>query len=373
MKITALEALIVQVGPGRTWTFIEVHTDAGLIGIGEASQSRLDVGVAAQVRALAPLLIGKDPLTIREQLPHLLSTPWHNGRVRYAAVSGIDQALWDLSGKALGVPCYQLLGGKLRDQVRLYANINLAAPSKTPSDLAATARVAVDQGFSAIKINLFDSPAEFAFSPGTLDFRDSWDMAIERVRAVRNAISPDVDLLTDWIFAVPPNEAANVADSLAEFNLFWIEEPANNASPDFLATFRQQIRPRLAAGEQLSGIVPFHRLLENRALDVIMPDVKWCGGLLQAKKIATLAEVYNVEVSPHNMSGPVSSAASVQLCANIPNFLILEYCWGVPSWRQDLIGNTETIVEGHMVVPDTPGLGIDWVREVAKSHSIASV
>ncbi len=370
MKITALDTLIVQAGPNRTWTFIEVHTDSGLVGVGEASQSRLDAGVALQVQALAPLLIGKNPLDLREQLLSLLAAPWHQGRVRYAAVSGIEQALWDLCGKTLQVPVYQLLGGKVRDRIRLYANITLATPSRSPNDLAATAQLAVDQGFTAIKLNAFESPKPFAINSPTPAFRDSWRLAIERVRAVRDAIGPDIDLLTDWIFAVPPNETAAVADSLAEFNLFWIEEPSIVATPENLATLRHQIKPRLAAGEQLSGVEPFHQLLKQQALDVIMPDVKWCGGLLQAKKIAALAEAYQVEVSPHNMSGPVSSAASVHLCANITNFLILEYCWGIPDWRQDLIGNTENIVDGHMIVADAPGLGINWVRAVAEAHRV---
>lgn len=370
MKITKLDTIIVQAGLNRTWAFVEIHTDNGLIGVGEASQSRLDVGIIAQVQELEPLLVGKNPLDIREQLPLLVRQPWVTGRIRHAAVSAIEQALWDLSGKALGVPCYQLLGGKVRDKVRLYANITLATLTKTPEDYASNAMKAVQQGFTAIKFNAYDSLPVFGLPFSQLEFKKQHQLAVSRVKAVREAVGNDIDILTDWVFAVPIADALPASEAMAEFNLFWIEEPFAPRSEQHLAEFRSSLHTRLAGGEQDSGLEPFRRLFEAHAVDVVMPDVKWIGGLGHAKKVATMAEAYQIEVAPHNMSGPVSTAASAHLSMNIPNFLILEYCWGTPDWRSDLINNTELIVDGHLIVKDTPGLGIDWVREVAEEHRV---
>lgn len=370
MKITKLETHIVQAGLNRTWAFIEVHTDVGHIGVGEASQSRLDAGIVAQVRDFEPLLIGKNPLNIREQLPLLVRQPWVMGRIRHAAVSAIEQALWDLSGKALGAPVYQLLGGKVRDRVRLYANITLATPSKTPEDYADNAIKAIDQGFTAIKFNAYDSLPIFSLPTPHPEFKQQHKLALERVRAVREAVGEDVDILTDWVFSVPIADALVAAESMTEFGLFWIEEPFAPRNEQQLAEFRSGIGTRLAGGEQESGLESFRRLFEVRAVDVAMPDVKWIGGLGHAKKVASMAEAYQIEVAPHNMSGPVSTAVSGHLCMNIPNFLILEYCWGIPDWRSDLVANTEQIQDGYLIIDDTPGLGIDWVREVAEKHGI---
>lgn len=370
MKITKLQTQIVQAGLNRTWVFVEVHTDVGHIGVGEASQSRLDVGIVAQVQEVETLLIGKNPLDIREQLPLLIRQPWVMGRIRHAAVSAIEQALWDLSGKALGVPVYQLLGGKVRDRVRLYANITLATPSKTPEDYAINAMKAVDQGFTAIKFNAYDALPAFSLPTPHPEFKQQHKLAVERVRAVRKAVGDGVDIMTDWVFAVPIADAFAAAESMTEFGLFWIEEPFAPRNEEQLAEFRLQIGTRLAGGEQDSGLEPFRRLFDAHAVDVAMPDVKWIGGLGHAKKVASMAESYQIEVAPHNMSGPVSTAASGHLCMNIPNFLILEYCWGIPDWRSDLVANTEHIEDGYLIISDAPGFGIDWVREVAEKHGI---
>ncbi len=370
MEITSLDTIIVQAGSNRTWAFVEVHTDNGLFGVGEASQSRLDAGIIAQIHDLEPLLIGKNPLDLREQLPLLVRQPWVMGRVRHAAVSAIDQALWDLSGKALDVPCYQLLGGKVRDRVRLYANITLATPSHTPEDYASNAVKAVEQGFTAIKFNAYDSLPTFSLPYSQLEYKEQHKLAISRVKAVREAVGDDVDILTDWVFSVPIADALPASEAMIEFNLFWIEEPFAPRSEQHLAAFRSQLHTRLAGGEQDSGLEPFRRLFEARAIDVAMPDVKWIGGLGHAKKVATMAESYQIEVAPHNMSGPVSTAASAHLSMNIPNFLILEYCWGTPDWRSDLVNNTEEIIDGHLIVTDRPGLGIDWMRNVAEAHKV---
>jgi len=368
MKITDLQTVIVDAERGRTWLFVEVHTDEGLVGIGEASQSRFDHGVAALVKELAPLYIGHDPLNLIEARNLLLLRP-DTDRIRYAAVSGIEQALWDLCGKALGVPCYQLLGGSVNDRIRVYANISLASDG-SPADYARLASQAVSEGFTAIKLTAFSPALRPRKSASGAEFQQAIELAVARTKAVRDAIGPAVDLLTDWSFALSPAEARRLAERLAECNLFWVEEPFVSDDPRLLAEFRRGLGPRLAGGEQLSGRMAFRRLLEAGALDVLMTDVKWIGGILESRKVAAMAEAYEVEIAPHNMSGPVATAASVQLCATLSNFLILEYCWGVVPWRAELVDGTEQVVDGHIPLPSTPGLGINWNGRAARDHRV---
>ncbi|MDP3064099.1 MAG: mandelate racemase/muconate lactonizing enzyme family protein [Chloroflexota bacterium] len=367
MKITDIQTVVVNAQRERTWLFVEVHTDEGVVGIGEASQNRLDAGAVAQIRELAPLYIGRSPLDVIGERSLLLRRPDAH-RMLFSAVSGIEQALWDLCGKALGVPCYQLLGGAVRDRIRLYANIVLAAINRSPEEYAELAKRAALEGFTAVKLNPIDPVLPRSRLPGSDEFKRLADLAVERVRAVREAVGPTVDVLTDWSYAVPPSEARRLAERMAEFHLFWIEEPFWSADPSLLAEFRRGLGTRLAGGEMSSGLVPFRRLLEAKAVDVLMVDVKWIGGILEARKVSAMAEAYETEIGPHNMSGPVATAASVQLCATLPNFLILEYCWGAVPWRADLVEGTERVEKGFIPLPTTPGLGISWNSQAAREY-----
>ena len=369
MLIRDLRTVIVDAERGRTWLFIEVHTDAGLVGVGEASQSRSDSGVAEQVSALRSHYVDQDPLDLIERsTASLLRTPFA-GRIRAAAVSGIEQALWDLVGKATGQPVYRLLGGKLRDRIRLYANLNAAKRSDSPEELAQTAARAVAEGFTAVKIYPFGQFERTGRAPGTPLTREERSAAIDRVRAVREAIGPYVDLLTDWAWALLPADARDVAVALEPFDLYWIEEPYVTCSPQPLTELRSRLLPRLAAGEQLTRLRDFAALFEAGAIDVAMPDVKWIGGISGLRKVATLAESRDVEIAPHNMSGPVATAASLQVAVGLSNCALLEYCWGAVPWRNPLVRDSETIVDGHLVLGKRPGLGIDWDGHLARRHA----
>ena len=362
-RISAIRVTIVDGGGERSWLFVEVETAAGLVGVGECSQNRLDGGVVAQVAALAPAYLGGDPLDLIErQGRRLRQADAH--RLLFAAVSALEQALWDLAGQILGAPVYQLLGGSVRDRVRLYANIEVATRSKTPEEYAANAARAVAEGFTAVKLNPFrgaDAPA-----------REALALAVERVARVRAAIGPTVDLLVDFLFTQDLHGARRAAEAMAGYDLFWIEEPFPLNDPSLLAALRATLPTRLAGGEQLCGRAAFRPLLEAGAFDVLMPDVKWIGGILEAKKIAAMAETYEVAVAPHNMSGPVSTAASVHLAATLPNFLILEYCWGATPWRADLVDGAETVVDGHIPLPTQPGLGVGLNRAALDAHRLAA-
>jgi len=376
MQITDIQTVVVDAAKGalsgarRTWMFVEVHTDEGVLGIGECSQSRLDAGVAAAVEEMKPYYVGKDPLgLVRPQYQQWLDNPFA-GRVRFAAASGIEMALWDLAGKALGQPVHALLGGAIRQRLPLYGNLSQATPSRSPEDLAETAARAVADGFKAVKIYPFPQAGEVAPNRGTALTRGEIDLAEARVRAVREAIGPEVHLHTDWAWAVGPGDAASVAERLLPYDLFWIEEPFATDDPEEFAALRRQIRPRMAGGEQLSTLLPFRQLFEARALDVVMPDVKWVGGIFGFLQIATLAQAFGVEVSPHNMSGPVATAACVHLGAVLGNFLTLEYGYAGVPWRADLVAGTEIVEGGEIPLPTGPGLGIEWDGEAARRHAV---
>jgi galactonate dehydratase len=192
------------------------------------------------------------------------------------------------------------------------------------------------------------------------------------VAQVRAAIGPTVDLLVDFLFTQDLHGARRAAEAMAPYDLFWIEEPFPLNDPPLLAALRATLPTRLAGGEQLCGRAAFRPLLEAGAFDVLMPDVKWIGGILEAKKVAAMAEAYEVAVAPHNMSGPVSTAAGVHLAATLPNFLILEYCWGATPWRADLVGGAEAVVDGHIPLPTQPGLGVGLNRAALDAHRLAA-
>ena len=357
-------------GTDRTWLFVEIHTDEGIVGVGEASQSRLDAGVQAAIEEMKPYYVGRDPLGLIEaQRRRWLGNPFAS-RIRYAAVSGIEQALWDLAGKALGQPVHVLLGGAVRERIPLYANLSQATPSRSPEDLATTAARAVADGFRAVKIYPFPQPQEVAPNRGTALTREELALAEARISAVRDAIGPDVALHTDWAWTVTPGDAAGIADRLLPYDLFWIEEPFATDDPEEFAALRRHIRPRMAGGEQLSTMLPFRQLFEARALDVVMPDVKWIGGISAFREIAALAAAYEVEVSPHNMSGPVATAACVHLSAGLGNFLPLEYGYAGVPWRDELVAGSEIVADGHIPLPTAPGLGIEWDGEAARRHAV---
>lgn len=371
MKISRIEYVVMDTGRGRTWMFIEVYTDDGLIGVGEASQSRLDKGVVAELEQLKPLYVGHDPFGLIEERARLLRRP-DATRTLHCAVSGLEQALWSVCGQFVGQPVHRLLGGPVRNEIPLYANLASAVESWKPEPLAAAAAEAVREGFKAIKFNIFGVDNGRAPLSSPLDRSKAIANARTIVKEVRAAVGPDIAILTDWTLAVTPQEGRALADALGEHDLFWIEEPFVLGDPAELASFRRAIRPKLVVGEQLLKRSDFRPLLEARACDVINPDVKWIGGILEARKLAAMADSFEVELSPHNMSGPVATAASVHLSAVCPNLLTLEYCWHIPPWRHELVNGAEQIVNGAIPLPTGPGLGITWDPVAARKRAIAS-
>lgn len=367
MQIIDVEPVLIHVNHRGDWLFVQIHTDTGLTGLGEASHSGNDALCIATLEVFKQQLIGQSPLEINriwQQLKRL-----NGGRIAHTALSGIEQALWDLAGQHLGVPIYQLLGGALRKRVRLYANINRHVSERTPEGFARAAIAAVEEGFTAIKLAPFDELNERAHV--RTGSAAAWRPGVERVRAVRRAIGDAIELAVDCHGRMEASEALIVAAELADCNLFWYEEPVHHDHVADLTEITRRVPMPTASGEVLFGLEEFQPFLQQRVVDVLMPDIKHDGGLLETRHIAEAARLHDLLVAPHNPSGPVANVASGHLCAVLPNFHILEYAWGEVDWRADLLEPREPVVDGHLELSDTPGLGVRLNPQTVAEHCIA--
>ncbi len=376
MKITAIETFVVDVTQRGNWIFVRLQTDAGITGIGEASQGGNDVRTLDGIREITSMVIGHNPFDI--EAFHQRCYRENENRPFHTAVSGIEHALWDIVGKALNVPVYNLLGGRCRDTIRIYANINRATWDRSPESFARNAAAAVEEGFTAIKCAPFDGvsckrPVQMN-GPDTklsAEMRRNIDTGIARIRQVRSAIGDTVDLLVDCHCRFSPDIAIQVAQELKDVNLFWFEDPIPATDFDALARVKSEAPMPIAFGETLRTKPLYREAIEKGAANILMPDVKHTGGILECKKIAAIAESADVPIAPHNPSGPVATAVSIQCVTSIPNFLILEYAWGEVPWRHELIIEPECIEKGCIATSKKPGLGIVLNDEVLKRHLAA--
>ena len=375
LKVTGFELLPVRATERTVWLFVRLHTDAGLVGLGEASDAfgfanttRKDaMRMETELSGFFQLIEGKSPLDVADYrsrgLPRAAS-----GLIPATAFSAIEQALWDLAGRALDVPTYTLLGGKIRDTLPAYANINRATKERTPAGFSTTAKAAVVDGFRAIKAAPFDG-----FPPpgsSSHEVAAAVENGIACVSAMRDAVGADVEVMVDCHSFFDVALAKRVADRLEPYNLAWYEEPVAPEKVDETLEIHRSISQPMAGGELLFGVAGFAPLYRRRAVDIIMPDVKHCGGLLEMTRIAASAALDGVAVAPHNPSGPVSTAANVQVSAGMSNFRILELQWGETAWRADLVSPSEKFVQGAISVPDETGFGITLNEKLAKVHRL---
>ena len=376
LRVTTLELLPMRATARTVWLFVRLGTDAGLRGIGEASDAfgfantsqANAMRMESELRAFFQLVEGKSPLEIAAYRKQAEPLATGRGLIPATAYSAIEQALWDLAGKALDVPTYSLFGGKLRDNLPTYANVNRATRPRTPQGFAAAAQAAVKEGFRAVKAAPWDGFPPAGSPPAAIEA--AVESGIASVAAMRDAIGPDVELMVDChsFFDVPLAE--RVARRLEPQKLSWYEEPVAPERLEETLEIRKRIQQPMAGGEILFGIAGFAPLSRTRAVHVIMPDVKHCGGLLELTRIASMADADGVEVAPHNPSGPVSTAASVQVCAVIKNFRLLELQWGEVEWRHEVVQPPELFVKGAIAVPDRPGFGVELNDRVVKAHPV---
>jgi galactonate dehydratase len=373
LRVTRFELFPVRATARTVWLLVRLQTDSGLSGVGEASDAfgfanttTADAAVMqSRLQALFALIDGRSPFEIEAFRQRGLPIA-RKDLVSATAFSAIEQALWDLAGKALDVPTFTFFGGKVRDALPVYANVNRATSPRTPEGFAAAARRAVADGFRAVKAAPFDGFPP-AGSPAK-QIEAAVQAGIDAVVAMREAVGPRVDVMIDChsFFDVPL--AVRVARQLEPQTLAWYEEPVAPENVDDTATIRSRIRQPMAGGELLFGVAGFAPLVRRRAVHVIMPDVKHCGGLLELTHIAALARSEGILVAPHNPSGPVSTAASVHVCAGLENFNFVELQYGEAAWRPDVVTPPERFVNGSIRVPDRPGLGVDLNDDVIREH-----
>ncbi len=359
MKIAAIRNRLMRV-ERQNWHFVEVETDEGLVGIGEASLEWRERAVAAAVDELSRLLIGEDANLIEHHWQRMHRHGfWRGGVVLGSAISGIDQALWDLKGKRLGVPVYDLLGGPTRQRVRLYTHIR----GTSPQEAAEHAQELAALGFTALKMGVPRAAA-------VADERALLRVTLARVEAVRRAIGDDVDLMLDNHGQLPPGDAIELGRALAPFGLLFFEEPVPPDTPDALARVAAAHLPlRLATGERLFSKWDYRPVLQQGLVDVAQPDICHAGGFTEVRKIAAMAESAYIRIAPHNPNGPVATMASVHLAASIPNFLILEMAQ--QALRDPVQRFGLSIEHGWAELPTRPGLGIELNDEVVAAHPYA--
>jgi len=365
LLIQQIDALIVNATPRTNWLFVQVETVEGLRGYGEATLVGFEDLVLAGLALLAPRFTGQSAHEVERLCQLQPGLP--GGLALAAALSGIEQALWDIKGKAFNAPVYQLLGGACRPAVRLYANINRSLRTdRSPAAFADHARRAVSEGFTAVKCAPFDGLLRVPLEEP--EGRRLYGEGLARVEAVRQAVGSDIDLMVDCHWRFDLRTALRVLPDLEALRLYWLEAPVSERDLDALAAVRAATLARLAGGEHLSGVKAFQAYLEASQVDVVMPDVKYTGGLSGLRKVGALAEAAGSAVAPHNPSGPVASLASLHAAAAMPNAFILEYAWGECDWRAELVGGGERLHNGHMLLPEMPGLGVDFNHALAEAH-----
>jgi len=360
VKITNVKTFIIHPGVGKNLIFVKLETDEGLHGWGEAyTQSDRDTAIEAHIKQLSRYLIGRSPFNIK----HFTYVAYEDfatkrtGMDYWCAISGIEHAMWDLVGKALGQPVYNLLGGACRNKIRVYGN-GWSAGARTPDEYKAKAREAVKKGWTALKFDPFPGPWKLY-----IDKKDE-QLAIDRVAAVREGAGPDTDILVEVHRRLAPMHAIRVGKAIEQYKPFWYEEPCPPENIDAIAEVRRHVDIPIVVGEALYSKHDFREVFEKRAADIINPDICNTGGILELKEIAAMAEASHVVVSPHGWnSTTVGLAASIQASACIPNFLIMEYPTSLEPLGNDIAVNPFKVENGYIQLPTAPGLGMDLKEE----------
>ena len=356
LKITKLETILVK----PRWLFLKVHTNAGIVGLGEPVVEGRALTVATAIKEIEPYLVGKDPRPVAHHWQAIYRHAFYRGGpVLTSALSGIDQALWDIKGKALGVPVYELLGGPTRNRVRVYAHAG------TPEVM----RAQMAKGFTAFKTGPQGShPTSFSYghvsgdrAPANNNFHRyieppaEVDYIVERFAELRKAVGDKADIGIDFHGRVSPALAKVLIKKLEPYNPMFIEEPINCQDHDLMAEIARGTHIPIATGERVFTKWGFREVLEKKAATIIQPDLCHAGGITEVRLIAGMAEAYYAAVAPHNPLGPISLAAGLQISASIPNFLIQEQV----SLGEGYLKNPLKVGDGYLELPTGPGIGVE--------------
>jgi galactonate dehydratase len=369
MKITGLKTVVVN-AEMRNWVFVKVETDEGLYGWGEASLEWKTRSLVGAVEDFAPMVIGEDPTRIEHLYQKMYRQSfWRVGVIGLSAISAIEQACWDILGKSLNQPVYKLLGGAVRDKVRMYTHLGggdmravyesqLSEDSKVFVDRALAV---VEKGYSAVKV-LITPPTE------PLNSIAAYRYAEKMMAALREAVGDGVDIMIDCHGRHSLGNAIEFCRILAPYHPYFIEEPVPPDNVDVLADVRRASPVPIATGERLVTRYQFREVIEKQACHVIQPDLCHCGGLWEAKKIAAMAEIYTMGVAPHNPLGPVANAAALHFDLSTPNFLIQEDMLTDVPWRWEIVRHSLKTEKGYWLPTDVPGLGIEVDEVAAAKH-----
>jgi galactonate dehydratase len=337
LKITKLETFLVK----PRWLFLKIHTNAGIVGLGEPITEGRALTCAEAVKEIEPYLVGKDPRPVAKHWQAIYRHAFYRGGpILTSALSGIDQALWDIKGKALGVPVYELLGGPMRDRVRVYAH------ASTPEQMKSLQA----KGFSAFKTGVAKKrPARYIETLAEVRY------AAEKFATLRKTMGDDVDLAIDFHGAISPATAKLLIKAYEPYQPMFIEEPCQAQNHDIMAEIARGTFLPIATGERVFTKWGFREVLEKKAATILQPDLCHAGGITEVRLIAGMAEAYYADVAPHNPLGPISLAAGVQIAASIPNFL----CQEQVSLGEGYLKQPLRVRDGYLELPTGPGLGIE--------------
>ena len=371
LKITDIRTAEVRVHGYQV--YVRVYTDQGIVGQGEATDAA--AGNVPLIRSFARMLIGQDPLNIEAAFERIRTLGIFAGAQAgqyVTALTGVEIALWDLAGKALGLPVYQLLGGKVRDRVRVYCDSGLR--EVIPGDERSLARIRQirDLGFTAAKIDIDDArdPARFDRVNWTAS-NGEIDRMLEKIAFTRENYPKNIDLAVDMHGRYDATTGKRVAKEVEKFKLLWLEEPVPAENVDAMRDIRASTSTPICCGENLYLRHGFREILEKRAADIIMPDFQKCGGLLESRKIADMAHTYYVPVAPHAVTSPLGMMATAQVAAAIPNFLVQEWHWidSLDLWR-NWVKEGDIIEKGFIRLPERPGLGVTMNDDAARKAQV---
>lgn len=337
LRITKLETLLVK----PRWLFLKIHTDSGITGLGEPIVEGRAHTCATAIKELSHYLIGKDPRAVSHHWQAMYRHAFYRGGpVLTSAISGIDQALWDIKGKALGVPVYELLGGPTRQRVRVYAHAG------TPEDIQRRKK----EGFTAFKTGVFkERPARI------VENKRNMEKAVDHFASLRAAAGDEADIGIDFHGAISPQYAKSLIRHLEPYHPMFIEEPVNCQNVEVMAELAQSTFLPIATGERIFTKWGFREILEKGAATILQPDMCHAGGITEVRLIAGMAEAYYAAIAPHNPLGPISLAAGIQMAASIPNFL----CQEQVSLGEGYLKEPFQVHEGYIALPTGPGLGVE--------------
>ena len=378
MKITKVEPILCD-GGWWPWVFAKVETDEGLVGYGECSDNRaMNLGVAGCIRDFEGILVGQDPRPVEKLYADMYRLARQStGGVAQKAIAGIDVALWDIKGKALGVPVYELFGGPHREKIRVYwshcgtyraryPELLGTPPLKTMEDITKLGKEVVSRGYTALKTNIV-VPGDPAYVIGTVDGninKSIIDAVVRLIGTFREAVGDDVDICLDLNFNFKTEGFIKLARAVEPFHLMWVE--IDTYDPDALLQIKQSTTNSICSAESLYLCRGYKPFLERHAMDVAMVDVPW-NGLTESRRIAALADMYETMIAPHNYYSHLSTFASAHLCGSVPNVKIMETDVDSAPWRDDIVTELPQIENGHLILPKRPGIGTELnEKEIAK-------